>query len=205
MNWLKEQNRKTREFIRGDFGDVLWMCAVAFGVLILAGFVLGMLNEGLTTGMIQRFSAQIEDMDIVRDDGSIRALGLLKNNLTATFFTVAYGFIPFLFLPVIALGVNSLILGVFAANYVRNGISLLLYVSALIPHGIFEIPAIVIAIALGMHLCRQITYYVRKNPKDFMVPLLKNILRVMLLRVAPLLVVASVIEAYVTPWIVSLF
>ena len=37
MNWLKEQNRKTREFIRGDFGDMLWMCAVAFGVLILAG------------------------------------------------------------------------------------------------------------------------------------------------------------------------
>ena len=174
-------------------------------ILIAVGFVLGLINESFTNSFVQRFAAQIDDMGIIQEDGSISALALLGNNLRATLFTVAYGFIPFLFLPVIALGTNSILLGVFAADYVRNGVSLLIYLAALIPHGIFELPALVIAIALGMHLCKQINDYVRHNPKGVMVPLMKNILRVLLMRVVPLLTAASVIEAYVTPWFVSLF
>lgn len=205
MNWLKEQNRKTREFMRGDFGDMLWMCAVAFGALILAGFVLGMLNEGFVNSFVQRFTAQVDDMGIIQEDGSISALALLANNLRAAFFTVAYGFIPFIYIPVISLGTNSILLGAFAAHYVRNGLSMLLYVAALLPHGIFELPALVIAIALGMYLCKSINHYVRHNPKGVMLPLMQNILRVMLLRVVPLFAIASVVEAYVTPLIVGLF
>ncbi len=191
--------------MRGEFGGTLWMCGAAFAILIAVGFVFGLINESFTNSFVQRFAAQIDDMGIIQEDGSISALALLGNNLRATLFTVAYGFIPFLFLPVIALGTNSILLGVFAADYVRNGVSLLIYLAALIPHGIFELPALVIAIALGMHLCKQINDYVRHNPKGVMVPLMKNILRVLLMRVVPLLTAASVIEAYVTPWFVSLF
>ena len=44
MKWLKEQNRLTKEFVRGDFSSQLWMTGVSFAVLLVVGFV----HTGLT-------------------------------------------------------------------------------------------------------------------------------------------------------------
>lgn len=205
MKWLKEQNRQASAFLHGDFSSTLWMCAAAFGLLILAGFILGLVLKDFADGLVNSFAQQIEDMGIMGEDGSISAFALLRNNVRATLFTVAYGFIPFIFLPALSLGTNALLLGAFAAYYVNQGKSLLLYLAGIVPHGIFELPAIVLAIAMGIYLCRLINYYIKQNPKNVMLPLMKDLLRVFVLRLIPLLVLASAIEAYVTPLVMGLF
>lgn len=205
MKWLKEQNRQASAFLRGDFSSTLWMCAAAFGLLIFAGFILGLVLKDFADGLVNSFAQQIEDMGIMGEDGSISAFALLRNNVRATLFTVAYGFIPFIFLPALSLGTNALLLGAFAAYYVNQGKPLLLYLAGIVPHGIFELPAIVLAIAMGIYLCRLINYYIKQNPKNVMLPLMKDLLRVFVLRLIPLLVLASVIEAYVTPLVMGLF
>ena len=83
--------------------------------------------------------------------------------------------------------------------------SMLYYLAAIVPHGIFELPALVLSIALGLYLCKAVNHYIRHNTNGTVVAAVMNIWRVFLLRAVPLFVVASVVESYVTPWIISLF
>ena len=204
MHQLKEQNRLTREFVHGDFSSQLWISAVAFPALMVLGFVLGILIDDLAANFVGTFTSQMADNGVMDEDGTIHLPALLYNNLRASLFTIGYGFIPMLYLPALSLGINALLLGFFAAYYFSNSLSMLYFFAAIIPHGIFEIPALVLSIALGLYLCRIITDYVRHNEKGVVVPALYNILRVFLLRAVPLFVIASVVESYVTPWIVTL-
>ena len=77
--------------------------------------------------------------------------------------------------------------------------------AGLVPHGIFEIPALLLSLAAGLCLCRNINRYIRCNEKGMMKPLLLDLLRVVGLLVVPLLTLAAVMEAYVTPLAMQLF
>ena len=129
--------------------------------------------------------------------GRVDVLALFGNNVRATVFSIAYGFIPFIYLPALSIGINSLLLGLFAGVYVNNGISLLAYFAGIVPHGIFELPALILALSSGI--------YVRHNEKGVMGPLMKDLLRLFVMHIIPLLMAAAVIEAYVTPQLLKLF
>ena len=203
MNWLKEQNHKTRQFIRGEFSSQLWMAGVAFAVLAVLGFILGCIFKDLTVEFISFFTGNLSNNGVIDADGTIHLIPLLFNNLRAAAFTILYGFIPFVFLPALSLGINALLIGVFAAFYLTNGLSMLYFFAAIIPHGIFEFPALILSIALGLYLCRVINDYVRHNTKGAVKDCLHGILRVFCLRAAPLFIIASLFECFVTPFIVS--
>ena len=97
------------------------------------------------------------------------------------------------------------VLGLFAGVYVNNGISLLAYFAGIVPHGIFELPALILALSSGIYLCRKVTDYVRHNEKGVMGPLMNDLLRLFVMHIIPLLMAAAVIEAYVTPQLLKLF
>ena len=83
---------------------------------------------------------------------------------------------------------------------------MVLYLAGILPHGIFELPALLISAACGVCLCRNMSRLVTSSPKRVpMVELLSDLLRVMLLIVLPMTVAAAFIEAYVTPLVMSLF
>ncbi len=65
--------------------------------------------------------------------------------------------------------------------------------------------ALLLSFAMGLLLCKRTTQYVRKNTKGMMKPLLCNIARCFVMHIVPLLVIASVVETYVTPWVINLF
>ena len=204
MKWLKLQNRRTKDFVTGAFSSQLWMTAAAFAVLLVLGVVLGCIFPDMAQQCVGFFTANLSNSGIVDENGTIRLLPLLANNIRAAISTIAYGFLPFLFLPALALGINSLLIGFFAAFYWNNGMDMLYFCAAIIPHGIFEIPALVISIALGLYLCGIINDYVRHNTKGIVQSALLDSLRVLCLRAIPLFVIASVIECYITPRIVNL-
>ena len=76
----------------------------------------------------------------------------------------------------------------------------------MLPHGIFEFPALFIAFASGLYLCHNVTAHVlgKEGTAPFL-PAVRSLLQVFLLIVIPMLIVASVVEAYITPLCVSLF
>ena len=204
MKWLKEQNRRTREFMREEFSSSLWMAGAAFAILLILGVVLGLLFSDMAENFVRFFSSNLANNGVVDENGTIRLLPLLYNNLRAAVMTIVYGFFPFIYLPALSLGINSMLIGFFAAVYLHNGMDMLYFLAAIVPHGILEIPALVISIALGLYLCRVVNDYARHSTKGSVKTALGHILRVYCLRAAPLFIVASLIECYITPWIVTL-
>lgn len=79
--------------------------------------------------------------------------------------------------------------------------------SAILPHGLLELPALIISFAVGLFVCGQVTRRLfRKDESALHVwDCLVLISRVLLLVLIPLLAAAALIEAYITSVIASLF
>ena len=199
---MKKQLRALGDFWREEYGRWVGMTAIAFLVLVVLSYIAGRLFPEIPAAILTYFSEVVADSGIVRDDGSFSALALFGNNLRAMVLSTLYGFIPFLYLPALSMGVNAILLGMVASSV--NGQWLLL-AAGILPHGIFELPALVLSLAAGLCLCQNINHYIRKNEKGVMKPLMLNLLRVICLLVLPLLVVAAVMECYVTPQVMQLF
>lgn len=199
---MKKQLRALGDFWREEYGRWVGMTAIAFLVLVVLSYIAGRLFPEIPATVLTYFNEVVADSGIVRDDGSFSALALFGNNLRAMVLSTLYGFIPFLYLPALSMGVNAILLGMVASSV--NGQWLLL-AAGILPHGIFELPALCLSLAAGLCLCQNINRYIRKNEKGIMTPLLLNILRVTGLVVIPLLVVAAIMESYVTPAVMQLF
>lgn len=199
---MKKQLRALGDFWREEYGRWVGMTAVAFLLLVVLSYIAGRLFPEVPAAILTYFNEVVADSGIVRDDGSFSALALFGNNLRAMVVSTLYGFIPFLYLPALSMGVNAILLGMVASSV--NGQWLLL-AAGILPHGIFELPALCLSLAAGLCLCQNINRYIRKNEKGLMKPLLLNILRVTGLVVIPLLVVAAIMESYVTPAVMQLF
>ena len=199
---MKKQFRAIGDFWRAEYGRYVGMTAAAFLVLLVLAYIAGRLFPDIPVSVISAFNEDIAGSGIVQEDGSFNVLALFTNNLRAMVLGVLYGFIPFLYLPALALGVNAAILGMLAS--LIDGQWLLL-AAGILPHGIFELPALFLSLAAGLCLCQNINRYIRKNEKGIMKPLLLNILRVTGLVVIPLLVIAAIMESYVTPAVMQLF
>lgn len=199
---MKKQLRALGDFWREEYGRWVGMTAIAFLVLVVLSYIAGRLFPEIPATVLTYFNEVVADSGIVRDDGSFSALALFGNNLRAMVLSSLYGFIPFLYLPALSMGVNAILLGMVASSV--NGRWLLL-AAGILPHGIFELPALCLSLAAGLCLCQNINRYIRKNEKGVMKPLLLNILRVTGLVVVPLLVIAAIMESYVTPAVMQLF
>ena len=206
MSALKEQLHLLGQFLWTDFRKILLGCTLAMAGSVFFGLILGYVSPEVINTVLEQFMAMVEEAGIMDSAGNISPFGLLTNNWTAMLVAVLYGFVPFLFLPVLTLISNGALVGLMAAWYHSSGIPMSIYFAGILPHGIFELPALIIASACGVCLCRNMCRLVTSSPKRVsMVELLSDLLRVLLLLVLPLTVAAAFIEAYVTPVIMALF
>ncbi len=114
---------------------------------------------------------------------------IFLNNIQSSFLGLAFG-IFFGIFPLISLLFNGYVLGFVAAISVKvSGMGILWKI---LPHGIFELPAVFISLGLGIKLGSYLFVHRKKSSfKEWLI----NSLRIFLLVVFPLLVVAAIIEA----------
>ena len=206
MSWLQEQTGLLGNFFRGGFRRTVGFCALGMLVAVLLGAGLGRLFPEVSAEMINAFMEVVEESGAVNEQGEMSVFALLMNNWRAMLTSAAYGFIPFLFLPLLSLLTNGLLLGILAALLQAGGIPIPAYLAGILPHGIFELPALVLSVACGVTLCRNMCRMVVSSPKRLpLLSLLEALLRVLVLLVAPLTVAAAFVECYITPWVMNLF
>ena len=206
MKWLNEQGSLLKDFLAGGFRRTLWMCALGMLLTVLLGVGIGLLVPEQAAQTMNTFMEQAAQSGVVNEEGEMSVFALLMNNWRAMLISAAYGFVPFLFLPAISLVTNGVLLGMLGALFMVRGMSLLAYLTGIVPHGVFEIPALIFSIACGVHLCRAMNQLVTSYPDRAPLPaVLEDLLRVLVLVVAPLTVAAAFTECYVTPVIMSLF
>jgi stage II sporulation protein M len=107
-----------------------------------------------------------------------------------------FGIVPLFFTIM-----NGGILGL-AMNRVIESKGLAFALAAILPHGIFEIPAILASSAIGFRLAWEILKKIFSSGN--ILRELRRGLRFFLFRIAPLLLVAAFVEAFITPAIALL-
>ncbi len=125
-------------------------------------------TEGLSAGQLIRF--------------------IFFNNVQSSFFGMIFGVVLGIF-PVLAAISNGYLLGFVSAFSVSSQGVLSLW--KLLPHGIFELPAIFISLGLGLKLG---SFIFQKKKFEMFKKNLMNSLRVFLLVIIPLLIFAGIIE-----------
>ena len=204
---LNQQYRSGLHFMATGLRDQLHITASAFMILILLGFAYGTLFPQQTDAYIIHMTQQIQNSGIVSEDGALDVVDLFLQNAQALSMTLLYGFLPFLHLPALPLGINATLLGLMAAYYINNGISLVVYLAAIVPHGIVELPVMILCFSLALYLCRYNKGQMRATPdqaKQFS-RVIKEVFRVHLLFVIPLLSLSAIAECYITPVVMGLF
>ena len=179
---------------------------IAFFTLAVLAFIICLALPDLRQRLVDYVLSAMGGLDIQDASGMISAPALLSNNLRACLFTMMYGLVSFPVVPVLSTGVTAVILGVLGAWYVCEGASLRVCLAAIVPHGIFELPALILAFATGLYVCGQVTRLCRRDKEALHVwDCLLLMSRVLFLALLPLLAAAAVVEAYVTPLVASLF
>ena len=164
-----------RRFLAAQFAPVLraWRngyeaevrrAAIAFFLLVFLAFGVCLAVPELRLGFSAYLQHLFQGMDLTDGAGNLSPLLLLANNLRACAVTMLYGLIPFVRLPALALGVNAVLLGGLAACYAATDTTMLLYAASLLPHGIFELPALILAFSMGLYICGHLTRRCRRDP-----------------------------------------
>lgn len=132
---------------------------------------------------------------LLSDSPPVLAFKLFLNNLGACTLLFLGG-ASLGIVTVLILTTNGLLIGA-VAELMRQQQGTLFIAAALIPHGIFEIPSFLIAGGLGLLLGRALMteWHGGGDAAAAAVPLARLFLRI----VVPLLAVAAVVEAFITP------
>ena len=133
--------------------------------------------------------------------GASLMVTIFLNNLKSSTMYVIMGIIPFIFIPGFDAASNGAILGAALAktSSAVNMSPVKLFLLGVAPHGIFEIPALIVSATLGIIICREITRGLLRKPHKKLNDVLEETARCYVLIVLPLIAIASVIEAYITP------
>lgn len=201
MHWLAAQYREIWQCFRKRIFWLFWTITGSFFFLIVSSAVFFYFKQDWLAWIWNQVVQIFLQSDVIQD-GVVSVWRLFLSNLRASFLMMAMGAIPFLFLPAVALIENAVIIGIVGAL----GMGWETLVVGLLPHGIFEIPAILLATTLGFYLClRLILKIVSPNREEISLKqTFLDAIRCFLLVVVPLLAIAAVIESYVTPWLLSL-
>ncbi len=142
---------------------------------------------------------EVPDLRTFRD--SISAPFLFFNNSRAVVFIFALGSVSFSVLGVILYMVNiGLIGGLFGVFQLVGLDAWKLFTAGVLPHGIFELPALMLGSAAMLYFGANIvTPQVGKSMGEVVIELLADWMKIFFGLVLPLLAIAAVIETYITP------
>ena len=189
MKLIREQFSLLFDFLRNDLKRILLVTVIACITVCLIGCIVGIFSPEWCNDLMHSFNDSVVESGVKRPDGSVSVFTLMAHNWVVALTMAATGCIPFLFIPLIYLISNFLLIGVAAAVYIHNNLSPVLFLAGIVPHGIFELTAIILALACGVYLCLSLSQMILKRPKaPFFADMLSNVLRVMLLITAPFLI-----------------
>ncbi len=135
-------------------------------------------------------------------------LAIFVNNSKVSLFAILFGLIPFIFFPILGVIANGFSIGVISSISYIKGFDFGFVLISIVPHGVFEIPATLYAVSIGVNLSFQISKRILfgydSSDEPFLL-ILKRLFKTWVGVIIPLLLVASIIEAFVTPFLVKIF
>lgn len=182
--------------------------AIALGIGWAAGISLARQFQ-LPTELISFSKLEngfVEGLEVMRFYSPVGVGTVWLHNLRAVMIATLLGVFSFGVLGLIILMLPMTIIGYVAANVALAGSSPLPFLAALVlPHGIFEIPAIVLAMAAILNLGATLTAPADgKTIGEAWLLAAAKWARMMIAVVLPLFLLAALVEVYITPQVAVL-
>ncbi len=143
VNFFSENYRLSWSFLK-KIKWFIFFCLFLFAILSVSGYYFPSLFQEQITKIIEQLIKQTEGLNSFE-----MVLFILGNNIRSSFFSFIFG-IGFIIVPLSTIIVNGFILG-FAANKAVSSEGFII-LWKLFPNGIFEIPAVMISVALGIRI-----------------------------------------------------
>lgn len=187
-------------YFEKNLKPTFYFCLAFFGIMIVLNSLLFLSDPGLSQSYFSELQALFSQKDFLDGTGINLWLGIFVNNVIASGISSLLGAIPFLFLPMFSLASNAIIIGLIGAVYQTNGIGWFAFLVGVLPHGLIEIPALVLGVSLGVHLCYKLSKTIlRRSFKGELKQAAIGCLRIYLLWLIPLFFIAAFIETFMTP------
>ena len=176
---------------------VLFMTFVFFGALF-AGYTSSANFPGMANTLMEDFSSRFAPLMAMPP--IFIMLGIFLNNAFVSLIFLVLGLV-FGILPIMFIAFNGYIVGVIS-HIVAQEKSLLFIFLALLPHGIVELPMVFLSAGIGLRLGHQVFSALIGRPTEIKKEF-KEGLRFYFHWIVPLLFLAAVVEAFITPLILS--
>ena len=149
---VKRLYREEREAWRRTYRRYFKRAARALGLGFVGGFAFFSLWPAQEQKALELVVQALKDIPI-GGSAALLALTLLYHNARASVVAVAVGAIPFLSLSIFDPLLNGGVLGLLASVSKHNGLDVpRLFLTQILPHGVFELTAVCYATAVGLHL-----------------------------------------------------
>jgi stage II sporulation protein M len=170
-------------FISQNF---IWFSLIIFLLFLIMGLIFPIFFK-------QEIILFLSNLKAIAEKLNLRELifFIFKNNIKASFFVMFFGIFAGIF-PIVMLAVNGYLIG-FVLNYAVSS-SGIFAVWKLFPHGIFELPAVLISAGLGLKIGLNLIRGIFTNSKTNFKQNLINSIKVFIFIVIPLLIIAAIIE-----------
>ncbi|MDI9620072.1 MAG: stage II sporulation protein M [Candidatus Nezhaarchaeota archaeon] len=166
--------------------------------ILAAGIFIGYSSAHALEGLMEELSGAF--LPLIGVPAHVLALAIFVNNFSKTLVAMLLG-VVLAVPPMIFVLVNGFILGA-ASFFVVKERGLLFLLAGILPHGVLEIPALALSCALGIRI--GISAYGKLRGRNAEVKsTIKACLKTYFKLVAPLLLLAAFIEAYVTPMLLE--
>jgi len=184
---------------RTTLGNAIILAILLFFVAMCVGWIGTVQNPAIGDDLIKIFQKEVAGQITVSDPVDMCAK-LFFNNLEACILLFLGG-ASFGILTLFILSLNGIVIGA-VTEIISHGHSVIFIAAALLPHGIFEIPAFLISGALGLLMAHSLIaewYGAGDTAADTI-----EFARLFLLYVLPLIAVAALVEAFITPAVIQL-
>jgi stage II sporulation protein M len=170
-----------------------------FSATLTVGWVGTIQNPAIGEQLMSVFQKEVAG-EIISNNSLDIFVKLFFNNLEACIMLFLGG-ASFGILTIFILSLNGIVIGSIM-EIVHKDHSALFVAAAILPHGIFEIPAFIISGALGILLAQSLVseWYGGADTAS----VARNYARIFMVYVIPLVAVAAFVEAFITPVVIHL-
>jgi len=205
---MKKFYREEWKWFKEKYLKIFILVLIVFISIALLSHVILVKNPEQAQKKLADLTKNLLEKIPLQASGFRLCFAIFVNNSKVSLFSILFGLIPFIFLPILGVIANGFSIGVISSASYIKGLDFGFVLIALGPHGVFELPAALYAVSIGVNLSFQISKRILFGPDSSDEPfllILKRLFKTWVGVIIPLLLVASIIEAFVTPYLVKIF
>jgi stage II sporulation protein M len=173
------------------------LSVMIFALTAVMGYFAASLNSEMAASMLK----ELEMLKWIMDQPPVMIMIIIfLKNFMACIMSVLLG-LGFGLLPLLVVVTNGFMLGVVSYNVIQKAGPLYL-LAGILPHGIIELPVVLVSIAVGFRLGYLVALSILGEKADI-VKETKMAVHLLVYRIMPLLLLAAFIETFITPQAIS--